>query len=176
MYAYVIMAFDLSKISSLFTSEISKVQKRTVVGLDIGSSAIKIVQLNDTKGVPTLETYGELQLGPYENVEIGRTTHLPTGKQVEAFVDIMREASATATNIACAISYNSSFSTIISVATTDTEKIGTMIPVEAKKYVPVPLNEVTLDWFPVSAKSESKTTKVLLAAIHNDALKNTKQL
>jgi Tfp pilus assembly PilM family ATPase len=58
------MAFDLSKISSLFTSEISKVQKRTVVGLDIGSSAIKIVQLNDTKGVPTLETYGELQLGP----------------------------------------------------------------------------------------------------------------
>ncbi len=171
MYAYIIMAFDLSKISSLFTSEIAKVQKRTAVGLDIGSSAIKIVQLNDTKGIPTLETYGELQLGPYENVEIGRTTHLPAGKLVEAFVDIMREASATATNIACAISYNSSFSTIISVATTDAEKIGTMIPVEAKKYVPVPLNEVTLDWFPVSAKSESKATKILLAAIHNDALK-----
>lgn len=165
------MAFDLSKLTSFLKADIAASPKHSVVGVDVGSSAIKIVELHDTKGIPTLHTYGELQLGPYENTDIGRATHLPPAKLIEAFIDILRESSATSHNVAVAISYNSSFSTIISVPTTDMEKIAPLIPVEAKKYVPVPLSEVTLDWFPVSARSEAKMTKILLAAIHNDAIK-----
>jgi len=164
------MAFAFSKLTSLFKTDVLSREDTGVVGVDVGSSAIKIVQLHTSKGVATLDTYGELQLGPYENVEIGRTTHLRVDKLTEAFVDILREASATAHNIAVAISYNSSFVTIITVPTADTEKIAAMIPVEARKYVPVPLNDVVLDWFPVSARSPQKTTKILLAAIHNDAV------
>lgn len=165
------MAFDLGKLTTLFKTDVVKTQKRSIVGVDIGTSALKIVQLNDIRDVPTLETYGELQLGPYEGAEIGRATRLPAGKIAEALIDIMREASSSANEVALAISYNASFSTIISVPTTDVEKISAMIPVEAKKYVPVPLSEVSLDWFPVSARSENKTTKVLLAAIHREAMK-----
>lgn len=165
------MAFDLSKLTSLLKADVGASPKNSVIGVDVGTSAIKIVELHDSKGVPTLHTYGELQLGPYESTDIGRATHLPVTKLIEAFIDILRESSAASHNVAVAISYNSSFSTIISVPTTDTEKIGPMIPVEAKKYVPVSLSEVTLDWFPVSARSEAKMTKILLAAIHNDAIK-----
>ncbi len=166
------MAFDLSKLTALLKSDIAKPDRGGgVIGVDIGSSAIKIVELHNNKGIATLDTYGELQLGPYEGVEIGRTTHLQPGKLTEAFVDILREASATSREVAVAISYNSSFMTIVSLPTTDTDQITAMIPVEAKKYVPVPLGEVTLDWFPVSVHSEKNTTKVLLAAIHNDAMK-----
>ena len=43
----------------------------SVLGIDIGSSAIKIVQLRREKGVAVLETYGELALGPYGSVAIG---------------------------------------------------------------------------------------------------------
>ncbi len=35
-----------------------------VVGIDIGSSSIKVVEVQDRDGVLTLTTYGELQLGP----------------------------------------------------------------------------------------------------------------
>lgn len=166
------MSLDFSKLSSLFTGDITKVTATdtSVVGVDIGASSIKVVQIKDNRGVATLETYGELQLGPYGNVEIGRTTNLPVQKLVEAFVDILRESSATGKNISLAISFNSSFSTIISIPTKQIDQIDTMIPVEARKYVPVPLSEVTLDWFPVSATSGQSATKVLLAAIHNDAL------
>lgn len=163
------MAFDLSKFSTLFKKDDS-LQAGGVIGVDIGSSSIKIVQLYDNHGVATLGTYGELQLGPYDNTDIGRSARLKPNKLIEAFVDILREASATAKRVAVAISYNSSFSTIIAVPEEDPEKITEMIPVEARKYVPVPLADVSIDWFPVSARSEQKTTKILLAAIHNDAL------
>ncbi len=165
------MAFDLSKLTSLLHGDISTPTKRSVVGVDIGTSAIKVVQLYDKKGVPTLETYGELQLGPYEGSDIGRTTHLPPSKLMEAFVDILRESATSATDVALAISYSGSFTSIVPFPTSDTSKITAMMPVEAKKYVPVSLTEVTLDWFPVASTSDKKTTLVLLVAIHNDVLK-----
>jgi type IV pilus assembly protein PilM len=171
------MAFELSKLTSLLNGGIKhKLPNRAVVGVDIGSSALKIVELSEHKGVPTLTTYGELQLGPYEGVEIGRTTRLPAQKLVEAFVDILRESSASSNEVAIAIPYNASFTTIITLQTTNPEKVTSMIPVEARKYVPVPLNEVTLDWFSVSAKSEGNTMKVLLSAIHNDAINRYESL
>jgi type IV pilus assembly protein PilM len=164
------MAFDFGKLSSLLKKDIVKPDPDGVVGVDVGSSAIKIVQLHDSKGVATLDTYGELQLGPYDNAEIGRNARLRPDKLVEAFVDILREATATAGKVSISISYNASFTTIITLPTDDPEKITNMIPVEARKYVPVPLSDVTVDWFPVSGKSDRKATKVLLAAIHNEAL------
>jgi len=62
-----------------------------------------------------------------------------------------------------------------------------MIPIEARKYIPIPVSEVTLDWFVIpheegedSAFDRLETKKspqtsgdeVLLVAIHNDVLKN----
>ena len=52
----------------------------SVLGIDIGSSSIKIVQLRKRAGQAILETYGELALGPYSGFEIGRATHLAADK------------------------------------------------------------------------------------------------
>ncbi len=164
------MSFDLSKLSKLLKKDTPRPHTTAVIGVDVGSSSVKIVQIHDNKGVATLDTYGELQLGPYGDAEIGRTVRLRIDKLVEALLDIVREAGATADQVAYAISYSASFTTVITVPETDPEKFGTVIPLEARKYVPVPLSDVTLDWFPVSAHTEEKGTKVLLAAIHNESL------
>lgn len=165
------MALDFSKLSALLKKDVSsKSSSVGVIGVDVGSSSIKIVQLHENRGVATLDTYGELQLGPYENVEIGRTTHLRIDKLIEAFVDIIREAAADARKVSVAISYSSSFMSIITMLTDNQEKIPAMIPIEARKYIPVPLGDVTIDWFPISMHGERKEMKILLAAIHNDAI------
>jgi len=170
------MAFKLSNITSLLKKDIKAPADRTIIGVDVGSSAIKIVQVHDNKGTATLDTYGELQLGPYGDVEIGRSTNLPLQKLTEAFVDILRESSASSKDVALAISYNSSFSTIVPIPTKNPKEIDAMVPVEARKYIPIPLNEVSLDWFPVSATSDQNSTKVLLAAIHNNSLEKYKSM
>jgi len=165
------MAFDFSKIFSSIKLNLPQKSGRNMIGVDIGTSAIKVVQIHDEDNVPTLDTYGELQLGPYEGKEIGHTTSLSKEKLIEAFADILREASVTSTEVSVAISYGSSFATIITVPTTDEQQISAIMPVEARKYIPVSLNEVTLDWFPVAHHQDSKSSQVLLAAIHHDALK-----
>lgn len=164
------MAFDLSTLTSLLKTDTAKAATRTgVLGVDIGSSSIKVVQLKEVKGVPTLETYGELQLGPYEGIDLGRGTHLPAPKLVEALIDILREAGTTAKDVTFALSYNASFTTTIQIPTIEQEKLGTMVPVEARKYIPVSLTKVDLNWFPLAIHPEEKTTSVLVSAIYNEA-------
>jgi len=163
------MAFGFSSLSNLLKKDALPVQSNTVIGVDVGSSSIKIVQLQNKKGVATLDTYGELQLGPYGAVDIGRTTRLRIDKLIEAFVDILREAQAGSEEVVTAISYSSSFITLVSVPEKDPDKIAAMIPIEARKYVPVPLTEVVLDWYPVSIQVEGKGTRILLSAVHKEA-------
>ena len=162
------MGFSLS---NLFKSDARRMEQRGVVGVDIGASSIKIVQVHMQHKVATLDTYGELQLGPYGGVDIGRTVRLRTDKLIEALLDILRESSASAKSVALAISYNSSFVSVVEIKETDPEKITAMMPVEAKKYIPVSLSEVTLDWFPIASRDAGKIMQLLLVAIHNDAVK-----
>ncbi len=152
----------------------------SVVGIDFGSSSIKIVQLRREHQRAVLETYGELQLGPYANVDVGRATNLEPGKTTEALLDIVREASVTSRNVGVAVPYAASFVTVISLQVEDPALLEAMIPIEARKYVPVPVSQVTLDWFVVPNKNGAEsagrvtTTRVLLAAIHNEALSKFK--
>lgn len=161
------MAFGLS---SFFKKSISTGREESYLGIDIGASAVKIVELKGVRGVPTLATYGELQLGPYENTDIGTVTHLPSERLVEAVVDILREAGAVGTQALFAFPYSASFTNIISVPTVDEKQIATMVPVEARKYIPAALSKVALDWLVLGVNQESRETEVLLSAIYNEAI------
>jgi type IV pilus assembly protein PilM len=163
------MAFDLSALTAFLTGNSAPSTKDGVLGIDIGASSIKIVQIQEEKRIPTLKTYGEILLGPYGAAELGRDTHLPEHKKVEALLDIMREAEVTTKTIAFSLSYSSSFTTTIEVPTLDQAQIGTMIPVEARKYVPIPLTKVALDWFPIGPDTERGVTRVFISAIYTVA-------
>lgn len=160
--------FDLNKLKSLFGAEFKKGNEGPIVGVDVGASSIKLVQIHMEKEVPTLDTYGELQLGPYDNTDIGRAVSLPLQRSTEAFVDIVRESSVTGTVAALSISYAASFSTTLTLNATTEEEIASLVPVEARKYIPVSLTEVTLDWFTLATDEEKKQTTIFLVAIHND--------
>lgn len=164
------MAFDIKNLTSLFKADTAKGKGGQIIGVDIGTSAIKVVQIRDEDGTPTLDTYGELQLGPYASCEIGRTTDLPPKVLIEALVDIIRESSMSGNNAVLSIPYASSFATTFTLDTTEEAEITKRVPVEARKYIPVPLREVTLDWFVLSRSEKAKRTKIFLVALHNDIL------
>lgn len=163
-------------------------KNESVLGIDIGSSAIKIVQIRRKKGKAVLETYGELALGPYAGIEIGRATNLPMEKIAEALVDVLRESNTTTKECGITIPLSSSLITFMSVPTTDQKQIGGMVTLEARKYIPVPITEVLLDWsvIPKDAIPEStetpptpeqiNSTDVLMVAIHNEVLANYQSL
>ena len=174
---------------------------KSILGVDIGSSSIKVVQLKKKRGVVILETYGELALGPYSDLDTGRATNLPTPELTRALKDIIIEANITTTECGVSIPFSSSLiSTITFPGNIEESKLAKMIPIEARKYIPVPISEVTLDWFVIpenknkylSQENDQKgngvaTTKedksaplnqinVLLVAIHNGVLNKYKEV
>lgn len=142
VFVTLIMPNFLKTISGLF-----KKSGDSIIGIDIGSSSIKVVQLRKMSGQAILETYGELALGPYSGLEIGRATHLPAIKIAEALGDILRESNVTTRKCGVAVPLASSMVSIIEMPVVDPSQLGTMIPLEARKYIPVPISEVTLDWW-----------------------------
>lgn len=171
------MAFSLAKVFSGVKSQQQDSPTNTV-GIDFGSSSVKVVEIEQTDKALTLKTYGELQLGPYGNKELGEVVKLENKKQVEALVDVLREARVTAKHGALAMPLASSFMTVIPIAAAAEEDLSTRIPVEARKYVPLPLPEVTLDWTELKASdgAETRLREVMLAAIENRALNDYRAL
>src|SRR3989344_2082699 len=75
----------------------------SVVGIDIGSSAIKIVEIKKKEGKAVLETYGAIALGPYADLDLGRTTNLPNEKIIEALKEVLKQSSVSTTSSALSI-------------------------------------------------------------------------
>lgn len=154
----------------------------SVLGVDIGSSSIKVVQIRKKKGRAVLETYGELALGPYASTEIGRATNLNAQKLGEAVNDILREASTTTHRCGIALPMSSSLIAFISVPHVENKQLADVIALEARKYIPVPMNEVILDWSVIPKEEVIDTTEVaqkkdgkeivevLAVAIHNESI------
>lgn len=164
---------------SLLTSIQSQTfeQAQRVVGIDIGSASIKVVELDHTDKGPILCTYGELQLGPYAGNDLGAPTELDPKQQLAALVDVLREAGVAAEKGVLAVPLSSSFVTVAPFRATAKEQLDARIPVEARKYIPVPLAEVTLDWIEVpAASSEKNIREVLLVALQNEAMSATNVL
>jgi len=169
--------------SGLFNS-----QSKSVLGIDIGSSSIKIVQLSRRGCRVILETYGELSLGPYAGKSIGEATNLSAEKIIEAVQNLLKEKEVNATTRICgvAIPFSSSLITVIELPNQSLKQLAEMIPIEARKYIPVPISEVALDWYviPKDRNPESEPTpntdrdgkivlekqEVLIVALHNDTI------
>jgi type IV pilus assembly protein PilM len=167
----------MSFLDFLFTKK-----EKSVVGIDIGSSSLKVVQLRKEGGKAILETYGELALGPYGGGEVGQATNLSAEQIAESLKDLLREAKVTTKSCGVSIPFARSFLTLVNLPyAADPKEQKTIIELEARKYIPVPVSEVQLDWFivpeanpaqqPVKKGDErGKTVEVMLVAVHNDEL------
>jgi len=183
------MANPFSKLFDFKKLDLFKQQSNSVVGIDIGSSSIKVVQVRRDNGRAILETYGEIALGPYAESEVGQAAVVPTPKLAEALTDLFRESSVTTKRAALSIPLRSSFVTLIDIPATEENLVNQMVPIEARKYVPVPISEVALDWWIVpkpetegsidanqDKKPKPKGVEVLLVAIHNTVLTQYQEL
>lgn len=178
------MAFSLGNI---FGNAFGKAGEATAIGIDIGSSALKIVQIRAAHGAAVLETYGEIALGPFADQPVGKVVKLTPEKTAEALLSLMKEANVTGRVGGISIPFAASLVSVIDLPKVDPESLKRIIPIEARKYIPVPVSDVSLDWFviPKDEPGESafdqlqqtnaireKGQEVLLVAIHNSTLQS----
>ena len=181
--------FDKAK--HLLDENVLGKQDTSALGIDIGSSAIKLVQLKNDKGNAVLETYGEIALGPFAETEVGQATNLSPEVLAEALKELVKESNVTTTTCGASIPFSSSLIKLIDVPPLEPSKLATVIPIEARKYIPVPIQEVQLDYFVIpeteqklfqgartseeAAATVLKSRMVLIVAMHNEVLRRYTQ-
>lgn len=147
------------------------------MGVDIGGSSIKVVELADREGVLTLVTYGEVQLGPYAGKPLGSVVQLTPKQEQEALVDVVRESAVKSRNAVFAMPLSASFMSTTSIDASPEADLSSMVRVEARKLIPASLSEVTLDWAELEPVSKQQSGRpVLIAAIQNGAIERFKIL
>jgi len=155
------------------------------IGIDIGSSSIKVVEIKKKDGKAVLVTYGMIGLGPYADLDIGRVTNLPVEKTVEALNETLKQSSVTNNKVAMAMSVQSSLIFSLDLPpNVKKNEMASIIATEARRYIPVPITEVSLDWFSLPKKEINfleannqdsnihsvEKNEVLVVAIQNDAI------
>ncbi len=162
----------------------------TAVGVDIGTSSIKLVELRKKGGRAVLETYSTLALGPYAGLDVGATTNLTSDLLQKAIADSLKEGAITTRDAAFSIPSSASLVFLLELPANITEKeLPSIVPTEARKFIPVPINEVTLDYWVIPHRQEGfyesddskkdlipAKSEVLTAAIHNETLSKYRDL
>ncbi|MFH1473071.1 MAG: type IV pilus assembly protein PilM [bacterium] len=181
---------------AFYSKFFEKKEDSSVIGIDIGSSAIKVVEIKKKHSQAVLETYGELALGPYGGQGIGQAVALPVEKVSEALSDLLKEKEVgiSTKKSGLSIPFASSLMSLIEMPEVSSKQLAVMIPIEARKYIPVPISEVMLDWS-VIPKGDTHSTEistqssmgnlapvkvpkvdVLVVAIHNDTIARYKEI
>lgn len=159
----------------------------SVLGIDIGTSSVKIVQLKKEKERAILETYGALATGPYAGLNIGQASHLTESKVVGMLQDLLKESGAKAKNAAVSLGLRNTFITTMEIPAITKGDLADIIAIEARRYIPLPASEVLLDWWVIPPNLESgeengdsapkrDMTEILLVAIYKDAVEDYKKL
>jgi len=165
-YTVYYMDSILSGIKNFFSSIFGGAGDNRIVGIDIGTSSIKVVELKKENGRIILDTYGALALGQFNEKDphIGQVTNLSVDVLTKALLDVLKETNITSTNIVLGIPSVSCIIFILQLPTEIEEKnLPLVIPTEAKKFIPVPITDVSLDWYVLPRREDSGTESRVLA-------------
>jgi len=117
---------------------------KNVLGIDLGSTSIKVVELKRTKPLPTLVTYGYLERA---TGDITRGNQEEVQKMTaESLKKLCQQAGVTTDSVVTALPNFSVFSSIITLPIISNKELKEAIIAKAKKIIPLPFEDVILDW------------------------------
>ena len=139
-----------------------------VIGLDIGSSAIKLVYLSEKGGEYTLEQFGVHELDPDAIVD---GAVMDAGHVADAIGSLFESLKIRHKQVAVSVSGNSVIVKKIHVPIMGADELSETISWEAEQYIPFEISDVHLDFHILETAEEgtpSGQMPVLLVAAKRD--------
>ena len=157
-----------------------KKKLKKCLGIDISASSIKMAEIDKEEGRHKLTNYAIFSLDKYSK-ERGEKTNveaynLSNQEIAEIIRQTIEQAKIKTKDVFFSIPVYSSFYTLIDFPEMSKKEIEAAIPFEAKKYVPVPISEVVLDWSIVNPPNNPNNHQVLLIAVPKKIIDNYNQI
>lgn len=113
------------------------------LGIDFGTAGIKLVELRNQGGKSVLSTYGYVE----EEVNITRGDFPKKCPEiVNLLKEICQKAKVSSRKAIAALPSFVVFSSLISLPSMSKKELVSAVQWEAKKFIPMPIEEVVLDW------------------------------
>ncbi len=136
-------------------------KKKSLVGLDIGSSEVKAVELTEIGDQLMITGFGRAKVPSKEGVR-------------DAVAEALRRSGIKTRRVATAVSGRSVIVRYINMVSMSDEELKSALRFEADKYIPFELDEVVLDCARLEDHSEvgggGKEMKVLLVAVKRNVI------
>lgn len=146
-------------------------EPKSYLGVDIGTLSIKIVELSSEDGRPKLQNYAILS---NYNLIGNQIPKVFGGEAPLMLRRMLKESGIAAKEINMSVPIFSSFLTVMELPPMPESEIISAIQFEAKKYIPVPLDSVLIDWssigsgVPSGHLPQGDKISILLIAIPKD--------
>jgi type IV pilus assembly protein PilM len=129
-------------------------KKVSYVGVDLGVGGIKAVELRNEKGRARLVTYGFTERQP----DAEPLNMIDAQKEsADLLRAVFKQARCTTTKAVASLPIASVFSSVINVPNVGEKELKDAIQVQARKLIPVPLEEMVLDFKKIQSPTEPHT-------------------
>jgi len=135
-------------------------------GLDIGTTAIRVVELHGGGKVRGLAHYGQIAIDPKVSQS---DAHADQQKVVQAIRQVLADAHISTTNVAVGVPSSRTFTAVVDIDRLAPAELAKTIKYQADSLIPTPVAESKIDWALLgdSPKEPSKV-EILLTSVTND--------
>ncbi|MCK4891242.1 MAG: type IV pilus assembly protein PilM [Candidatus Pacebacteria bacterium] len=141
------------------------------LGIDIGTTGIRIVQLGSQDGNIILENYASIETKDYLEI-LGNGGNLNNIKMSDSKIakdleNVIEKSGIISKKVAMSIPISSAFSSIMVLPNISDGEIAKAVDFEARQYIPIPINEVVFDWSVIGEEIKNE---------NNNMVDNSKQI
>jgi type IV pilus assembly protein PilM len=144
----------------------------SMIGLDIGTTSIKAVEVARSDKMPVVLNYGILE----SRGSVARSTTALQASSLKLFEEeainllklLLKEMKPRTNKVAASLPVFSAFTTVLSFPAMSPKDLESAVSFKAREVIPLPISEVALDWSKVGEYEDDKgfkSTQVLLITV-----------
>ncbi len=140
------------------------------VGLDLGTTAIRVVELKSIGATKKFITYGQI---PIPSAVATSDSGIDRQKMGSAIKELMTKARVSTKNVAFGLSSNKVFTTVVDIDKLPEAELAKAIRYQADSIIPTEIAESKIDWS-VVGESPVNTNKleILLSSVTNEYIES----
>ncbi|MCK9578488.1 type IV pilus assembly protein PilM [bacterium] len=151
------------------------------IGIDIGTKSIRIIEASQRGGHNYLDNYGEVSLdmaGTKTFRWFDQNTLNPDIKNISAAITaIMEEAEIKSEKAIFSLPDFSTFFITFKMPPMNKKELDSAVAFEARKYIPMPMAEIVIDWQLIGNKDTTKNDNdILVMAIPKSVIEQYKMI
>ncbi len=149
--------------------KVFRIKPRNFLGIDIGTSSVRVAEIGKDKHNYYLRNYGSIGSSAFKGEEFRNSQKsifsLSNENVAEAIAMILEKAGIETKEVGLSIPDFNSFFTNLELPAMNEDEISEAVRYQIRPFVPLSLEDITLDWSIVEGEPSKSPLKILAVAI-----------